>query len=134
METAPSPLTCFEKLVQQGCQTVTPEYSSLVRDDLCAGPISAVRRSVMRDPGTGSSGEQQTYIPIVPFSKLDLLSLDDTHTAVITLSFCLLFCLAGSQTEFLSNPDLYHCLTLREIVAELFLEQTHLLSAGSRED
>lgn len=74
---APNPLTCFEKLAQQGCQRVTLEYSSLVRDDLCAGPISAVRGSDMRDPGTCG---QQTHVPIVPIYKLELLSLDDTHS------------------------------------------------------
>ncbi|KAF4116949.1 hypothetical protein G5714_001502 [Onychostoma macrolepis] len=82
METAPDPLTCFEKLAQQGCQTVALEYSSLVRDDLCAGPISAVRRSDVRDPGTGG---QQTHIPIVPISKLELFSLDDIQPLFLFL-------------------------------------------------
>ncbi|KAK9979957.1 hypothetical protein ABG768_013360, partial [Culter alburnus] len=92
----PDPLTCFEKLVQQCCQIVTLEYSSLVRDDLCAGLISAVRRSDMRDPGTNSSSGQQSYIPIVPFSKMELFSLNDIHTALIPLSLALPFCLSGS--------------------------------------
>lgn len=92
----PDPMTCFEKLVQQCCQIVTLEYSSLVRDDLCAGLISAVRRSDMRDPGTNGSSGQESYIPIVLFSKMELFSLNDIHTALIPLSLALPFCLSDS--------------------------------------
>lgn len=93
----PDPLTCLKKLVQQCCQIVSLEYSSLVRDDLCTGLISAVSMSDMRDPGTNGSSGQQSYIPLVPFSKMELLSLNDIHTALIPLPLALPFCLLDSQ-------------------------------------